>query len=179
MIENDLLVIVLGYGYHLTDPIKRYLEFVTSFIRQQRSGTTTIITTGGYTNRKSAPGVSEAGMMAGYLKECGVTAQIIVEESSVTTIENLRNVKSIAHELGFTGKQIVVFCDSARSFKVRIIGRLIISCWLKINTYKLTKGVVANLKQLIIATPLDILASQFSFFEKMALRRKEDIMNNS
>lgn len=175
--KKDALVVVLGYGCHLTEPMKRYLDFVASFVETGNIGS--IITTGGYTNRKSAPGVSEAGMMAAYLKERGVTLPIILEETAVTTNENLRSVIRIARERRLTDKRIVVFCDGARSFKVRILARLILGRWPEIRAYKLTKGLVAKIKQLLVATPLDVLASQFPFFEKMELRRKEHIMNNS
>lgn len=74
---------------------------------------------------------------------------------------------------------MIIFCDSARSFKVKILARLIIGRWPEVKIYELTKGVVAKVKQIFIATPLDVLASQFPFFEKMELRRKEHIINNS
>ncbi len=66
MAKKDALVVVLGYGCHLTQPMKNYLDSVISFVK--RNGVTAIVATGGYTNRKSAPGISEAGMMASYLK---------------------------------------------------------------------------------------------------------------
>lgn len=175
--EKNALVVVLGYGCHLTEPMKKYLDLVISFARA--GNVAAIITTGGYTNRKSAPGVSEAGMMATYLKKRSVATPIILEETAVTTNENLRSIIRIACERRLTNKRVVVFCDSARSFKVRILARLIIGRWPEVRTYELTKGLVAKIKQLLVATPLSVLASQFPFFEKMELRRKEYIMNNS
>ena len=177
MAEKDALVVVLGYGGHLTEPIKKYLDLVGSFA--MAGNVAAIITTGGYTNRKSAPGVSEAGVMAAYLKECGVTTPILLEETAVTTNENLRGIARITREQRVTNKRVVIFCDNARSLKVKILAWLILGHWLEIKTYELTKGLIAKIKQLVIATPLDILASQFPFFEKMELRRKEHIMNDS
>lgn len=177
MAEKDALVVVLGYGCHLTEPIKNYLDSVASFVKT--SNAAAIITTGGYTNRKSAPGISEAGMMAAYLKEHGIAVPIILEKLSVTTNENIRSITRIAYEQKLTDKPVVVFCDSARSFKVKILSRLILGYWPEVRTYELTKGLNAKLKQLLVATPLDVLALQFPFFEKMELRRKEHIMNNS
>lgn len=177
MSEKNVLVVVLGYGCHLTEPMQKYLDLVASFMED--GNVVAIITTGGYTNRKSAPGVSEAGIMAAYLKECGVATPILLEETAVTTNENLRSVVRIARERQIAEKRVVIFCDSARSFKVRILARLILGRWPEIRAYELTSGLVAKIKQFLVATPLDVLASQFSFFEKMELRRKEHIMNNS
>jgi hypothetical protein len=157
--------------------MKHYLNAVVSFV--EANNVAAVVTTGGCTNRKSAPGISEAGMMAAYLKERGVETPIILEEAAVTTNENLRSVGQIMHKQHLDDKQVVVFCDSARSLKVKILARLILGRWPEAKTYELTKGLVAKLKQIFVATPLDIIASQFPFFEKMELRRKERIMNNS
>jgi len=175
--EKDALVVVLGYGCHLTEPMRKYLDYVVSFV--STNDVAAVVTTGGYTNRKSAPGVSEAGMMAAYLKEQGITVPIILEENSVTTNENLHGVARIMREQQLTNKRVIIFCDNARNLKVKILARLILGRWPKTKTYGLTKGLIPKIKQLVIATPLDILASQFPFFEKMELRRKEHIMNNS
>lgn len=177
MAEKDALVVVLGYGCHLTEPMKNYLNSVVSFVTT--NSVAAIVVTGGYTNRKSAPGISEAGMMASYLKECEIKTPIILEESSVTTNENLRSVARIIRQRCLAGQRVIIFSDGARRFKVNILARLILGHWPEIRTYELTKGLVAKLKQIFIATPLDVLVSQFPFFEKMELRKKERIMNNS
>ncbi|KKT74043.1 MAG: hypothetical protein UW71_C0037G0007 [Parcubacteria group bacterium GW2011_GWB1_44_7] len=177
MAEKDALVVVFGYGCHLTESMRRYLDRVVSFV--ERNNVVAIIVTGGYTNRKSAPGISEAGMMAAYLKKQGVTVPILLEKMAVTTNENLRGVARIANERRLSDRRVVVFCDNARGLKVKILARLILGHWPEIKTHKLTKGLAAKIKQLVIATPLDVLASQFPFFERMELRRKEHIMNNS
>jgi len=177
LLEEDALVVVLGYGCHLTESIRKYLDCVVGFV--ETNNVVAIIVTGGYTNRKSAPGVSEAGMMAAYLRKRGVTKSIILDETAVTTNENLHSIIRIMRERRFVDKKIVIFCDGARSFKVKILGRLILGFWPEIRTYELTKGLISKIKQLLIATPFDILASQFPFFEKMEVRRKERIMNNS
>jgi hypothetical protein len=75
--------------------------------------------------------------------------------------------------------KVVIFCDRARWLKIKILGRLILGYWPEIRTYELTKGFIPKIKQLFIATPLDILALRFLFIEKMQLERKERIMNNS
>lgn len=177
MAEKDALVVVLGYGCHLTEPMKCYLNSVVSFVKT--NNVLAVVTTGGYTNRKSAPGINEAGMMAAYLKERGVETPIILEKTAVTTNENLRSVAEIIRERRLAGHRLVIFSDGARSFKVKVLARLILGRWPEVKTYELTRGLVAKLKQVFVATPLDVLASQFPFFEKMELWRKEHIMNNS
>lgn len=171
------LVVVLGYGCHLTETMKGYLDSVVRCV--ETNEVAAVIATGGYTNRKSAPGISEARMMADYLKERGVAVPVLLEETAITTNENLRSVVRIASEQQLTGIQVVIFCDSARSLKVWILARLILGHWPEIRSYELTKGLATKTKQLLVATPLDVLASQFPFFEKMELRRKERIMNKS
>ena len=165
MNENNVLVVVLGYGCHLTESMKKYLDLVVSFIKAENVAA--IIATGGYTNRKSAPGISEAGIMATYLKECGVTMPILLEKTAVTTNENLRSVARITREQQLANRRIVIFCDSARSFKVKILARLILGRWPEIRVYELTSGLATKIKQFLVATPLYVLASQFPFFEKM------------
>jgi len=175
--EDSALVVVLGYGCHLDEPMKNYLNSVVSFVAT--NDVVAVIVTGGYTNRKSAPGISEAGMMASYLKESGVKTPIILDEISVTTNMNLRNIGKIIRELDLTNQRVVIFSDEARGFKVKVLARLILNRWPEIKTYRLTRGVVAKLKQIFVAMPLNILALHFPFFERMELRRKERIMNNS
>lgn len=175
--EKNVLVVVLGYGCHLTESMKKYLDFVMSFVAKHKVAA--IITTGGYTNRKTASGISEAGMMADYLKQSGVVAPILLDETAVTTNENIRGVAKITSERQLVAARAVIFCDSARSLKVKVLARLILGYWPRVVSYELTKGLAAKIQQLFVAMPLDVLASQFLFFEKMELRRKEHIINNS
>lgn len=178
MVEKEILVVVLGYGCHLTKPLKGYLDYVFEFIFL--NFVSVIILTGGYTNRKSAPGVSEARMMSSHLRgRRNIYVRTYLDEESVTTKENLQNVARIIKEKHFELMRIVIFCDRARSLKVKILSKLILGYVPEIKTYELSKGFVEKVKQIFIATPLDVLASQFTFFEKMKLRRKERIMNNS
>lgn len=177
MCEKKAIVVVLGYGCHLTEKMKRYLDFVILFV--EKNPVSAIITTGGFTNRKSAPGISEAGMMAKYLKKRGVTTAIMLEETATTTNENILGVANIIFDLYATKGRIVIFCDEARSWKVKVISRFVFGFWPKIITYDLTNNFLAKIKQIIIATPLDILALRFEFLAKMEHRRRENIMNNS
>ena len=62
MSSESAVVAVLGYGCHLTTEIGEYLEKVASFVAH--NPTEAIITSGGFTNQKTAPERTEAGMMA-------------------------------------------------------------------------------------------------------------------
>lgn len=168
------LVVVLGYGCHLSLEMKKYLDGVVRF--SQTNKVTAIITTGGFTNKKSAPGVSEAGMMAEYLKRHGITAPIYLEERATTTYENILMVARIVHERQIEDCHMVIFCDESRRFKVKIFAWSIFGYWPTISTYDLTKNLAEKIKQIFIATPLDVLASQIPVLEKLRQRRKKRIM---
>lgn len=177
MENGEVLVVVLGYGCHLTNPTKAYLDNVVHFVGCRN--VTAIIATGGFTNRKSAPCVSEAWMMDHYLKSKEVKIPILMDESARTTNENLKNVRRIMLDHRLSEKWIVIFCDRARRIKVGILSYVVLGFVPEIRTYEITRGFFAKTKQLLVATPLDVLASRIPFFERMELRRRERIMNNS
>jgi len=178
--DNGLLVVVLGYGCHLNESMVAYLDHVISFVLAHEK-VRAVIVTGGYTNEKSAPGVSEAGMMADYLKEQGIKVPIILDETATTTKENLQGIVRIVHErvLEVDREQVVIFCDEARSFKVKVLGRLILGYWPKTNTYDLTQEWRAKIMQIAIATPLDVIASLIPSLEKLKHSRKQRIMRKN
>lgn len=168
---NEVVVVVLGYGCILTDRVKGYLDKVIDFV--QNSNVSAIITTGGFTNPKEAPGVSEAKMMADYILFKGaVRAPIVLEEDAFTTNENLKNC-ALIYKQRFSGKPVVVFCDRARIIKVKVLFRLAFGFWPEVKYYEITKGLSEKLRQIIIATPLDILATIFPLLEKLERRRRE------
>ena len=177
MAKKKALVVVLGYGCHLTESMKHYLDSVVSFVAD--NDVEAIIVTGGCTNLKSAPGISEARMMASYLKDCWDKAPVFLEEVSVTTNDNLQNVAKILVKESFSCQRIVLFCSETHAVKVKLLARLILGCWPEVRTYELTKGLVPKLKQVFVATPLDVLALYIPFFGKLQLQRKEHIMKNA
>ncbi|MDP2648176.1 MAG: hypothetical protein Q8P35_02980, partial [Candidatus Yanofskybacteria bacterium] len=67
----DHVVIVCGYGCHLVTPdsrdtpLKNYLDRVVQFLNTHRPSA--VVLCGGYTQQKSAPGVSEAALMRDYI----------------------------------------------------------------------------------------------------------------
>lgn len=130
--KDNSVVVVLGYGCYLTKEIKEYLGLVVGFLKDRKVAA--IITTGGHTN-PNLPEVSEAGIIADYLKSSGVTVPIFLEEDSKTTNENLRGAKKILHEYELVDNKIIIFCDSVRALKVKILARLILGRWPEIRTY--------------------------------------------
>ena len=175
MSERDVLVVV-GYGCHLTEGMRNYLNAVIEFTKTNE--VLAIITTGGFTNRRSAPGISEAGMMAKYLIT-KLSLPIILEETARTTAENLKGVKQILQDRPFGQDHIVIFCDSCRNLKVKLLARFILGFWPEVKTYNLTRSVLTKAKQLLVATPLNVLALWVPFLEKMELKRCERIMDNN
>ncbi|OQX71552.1 hypothetical protein B6D52_00990 [Candidatus Parcubacteria bacterium 4484_255] len=168
---KDILLVVLGYGCYLNAGMREYLNSVIDFVNVNE--VTRIITTGGFTNPNGAPGVSEAGMMAKYLSK-NISTPIILEENARTTTENLKGVKSILQQNPeLTHCNIVIFCDSCRSLKVKIIARSILKLWPRVIACDLTKRISKKMKQLFVATPLDVVALWVPFLEKMEIKRRE------
>lgn len=165
---SNTVAVVLGYGCHLTESIKRYLERVAAYESAYKFSV--IITTGGFTEKKSAPGISEAWLMANYLKAFGVSAPVILEERARTTTENLRNVARLIRERGLEGKPIMIFADSCRALKVRLLARLIIGVWPMIRKYDLSRRFTAKLRQWFLATPFDLLGFFIPALERVELR---------
>jgi len=106
---------------------------------------------------------------------------IILDETATTTKENLQGIVRIVHErvLEVDREQVVIFCDEARSFKVKVLGRLILGYWPKTNTYDLTQEWRAKIMQIAIATPLDVIASLIPSLEKLKHSRKQRIMRKN
>ena len=176
MYKNTIVVIVMGYGCHLTPAMRGYLDSVIAFKPPQEIKA--IITTGGYTNRRSAPKVSEAGMMATYLQEHGVTTPLFIVDTTTTTNENLKAVDEIMIKHSFESCRIVIFCDRSRSVKVQVLGKLIFGDWPDIKPYNLTTKLTSRLKQLIV-TPLDIMATRIPILRALEHWHRERIMDRS
>lgn len=177
MSGQGVLVVVLGYGCHLTDPVRKYLNSVVKYVKRDHR-VSLIITSGGFTARKSAPGVSEAGMMAEYLRSQDLTIPILLEQESRTTKENFLHVRTkTEQEPAF--REIVIFCDSCRRFKVFVFALYYLRRWPTIKTYDLTKSWKAKLRQVCMATPLDLLSFVIPALEKRELAIRERRMDSS
>ena len=169
MHKKEVLVVVLGYGCDLS-AIERYLQSVVSFVESHE--VQAIIASGGFTSLRSAPGVSEAAMMADYLKECGVTTPIYLDEEALTTADNIRAIPKICKKERLPVAPIVIFCDKAHSVKVQLLARLVLRRWVDVSTYGLTQGFVPIAKQILV-TPLDVLAAKVPILDVLAHLRKQ------
>lgn len=130
------LVEVCGYGCHLRDtegrdtPLRPYLDKVALFIKRHLPDM--VIFCGGYTQRKSAPGVSESGLMHDYvssqLRSLGevynLSTHLFIEDNSYTTYGNIK--MSASHFKKFFGSKecrITNFCEATRSANVIMLSR--------------------------------------------------------
>ncbi|OGN08451.1 MAG: hypothetical protein A2750_01885 [Candidatus Yanofskybacteria bacterium RIFCSPHIGHO2_01_FULL_45_42] len=184
MIKTDrdsqaIAVVVCGYGLHLTPRYREYLNRVAELVKswQTVGWQVAVIATGGYTCAKTAPGVSEAEVMIDYLSNHGVNGWIYLEDSSVTTNENIKFAGRIILRLPHSISQIVVFCDDCRRFKVGFAARYYFgAAELHILTYDITQNKIQKLKQYLVATPLDIMSCFLPFLERLQLKRKEKLI---
>jgi len=174
MINYRLSVVaVLGYGCHLTPEVRDYLDRVVAFVKGRIN--CVIILTGGFTDKRNAPGISEARMMELYLKERGVTQEIILDETARTTNENITAINRIMHERGYAQcADVDIFCDWAHQFKVKFAaGRTSSIPTCHYLTHSVTKGFARVGKQLIIATLLCWIANRIPFFQRLEVLRKQ------
>lgn len=173
----DWAVLVCGYGCRLSPEMELYLNKVVEFVKI--NNVRAIITSGGKTNRRSAPGISEAGLMADYLKAQGVTMPVYLDGEAITTTGNIEGATQYLTKLGMKPEQLVIFCDSCRSLKVKLITEVLLGCWPTVHTFDLTKHFKKKLSQYCIRTPLEILALYFPVLKKGLIRRREEIMDKS
>src|SRR5262245_60250538 len=121
MPDVQRIFVVLGYGCRLDAPVRGYLEHAASRIRSAGEGL--VITSGGCTAHTSAPGISEAGLMAEELRALGVTLPVLLEDAARTTVENLRNVARMIAARGIEPAAIHIFGDRARRRKIAALAR--------------------------------------------------------
>jgi hypothetical protein len=175
---RKILVVVMGYGCEFNENMRLYLNTVADFLVENHE-VCGVILTGGFTNRKSCPGISEAGMMETNLRLMGVEQIIFLDEKARTTMENINGVKRFILEEDLDEEEILIFCDSSRSLKIKILAYWILGEWVETKKIDLTQGLFKKLKQLLIYTPFDLLAALFPSLEKLQLKRKEWIMDRS
>lgn len=157
-------VLVCGYGCHFTESLKKYLDFVALALRYQE--TNLLITSGGCSNQKTLPGISEADLMASYLENSGVCARFIREREALTTIENLRLVAGILSKTGNIKSPLTIFCDRIRRFKIEYMARRIFTCPIKIEAYDFKRSFKARIAQTLLMTPVEIAAFHVPALER-------------
>ncbi|MDD4290224.1 MAG: ElyC/SanA/YdcF family protein [Patescibacteria group bacterium] len=169
--------IVLGYGCHLTDIIKRYLHHACLYINQGDN----VIVSGAYTNNKTAPNMSEAILMEDYLRDNYCLKNITKEDESITTLDNLINSKKIIFKnKKFEKAKIVIFCSSSRILKVWVMSLFIFGIPVpKIITFDMEDGWLEKMKQTFVAAPLDVASMFIPFLRKLQIQRKQRIIRMS
>lgn len=115
--------IVCGYGVSLENDLETYADSISLFLSS--SNIDKLILCGGYTVENSL--YSEAGLMRDLLQQRKVDQELILEESSVTSLHNLLFSKEILENIAYPLQEIYIFCDSVRSFKVFCLSRIIFS----------------------------------------------------
>ncbi|PIR89407.1 MAG: hypothetical protein COU07_00715 [Candidatus Harrisonbacteria bacterium CG10_big_fil_rev_8_21_14_0_10_40_38] len=122
------VVIVCGYGCHLTEKYEAYLRNAGDIIKYNESEIDFVVVSGGLTNIATSS-VSEAGLMKNVLQRCGVSNEIVEEVGAVTTLGNLTGSNVIVRA-AIAQKYLVpddicvlIFCDSIRAFKVEFLAR--------------------------------------------------------
>lgn len=121
------IVIVCGYGPELTDSLKVYLDEVVAFCKAYRPGV--LICCGGCSRQRTRPGVSEAEVMMEYLKsklQGGACPWWrFLDESSLTTIENIQNAQEILgkYNLLDNRSEISIFCNTSKGFVIKRLAR--------------------------------------------------------
>ena len=125
------IVVVCGYGCHLVPELQGYLDRVAEFAIRHRPDC--FIFCGGFTQRKSAPGVSEARMMREYIIPKLIQANFrnfreYLEDDSYTTLDNIERaaMKIQGMEwLWLSGQdmKLTVFCEATRALKVDYLVR--------------------------------------------------------
>lgn len=129
--DRKLIVIVYGYGCHLTDRYKEYLRRVANFLGSNLVDW--LIFCGGESQKKSAPGISEAGLMRDFLEGDGENdwheayvgkrplPKIFTESTSLTTPENVCFTATFLTKFDPKNYQLVIFCDASQALKVKIL----------------------------------------------------------
>lgn len=119
------IVIVCGYGCHLVPELKKYLDKVAQFANQEKPNC--LILCGGFTQRKSAPGISEAALMKSYIIPQLKYAPdfVFLEEDSYTSLDNIQKAAVKVHIKQLMSKEtrMTIFCEATRALKVDLLIR--------------------------------------------------------
>ncbi|OGN06717.1 MAG: hypothetical protein A2669_00065 [Candidatus Yanofskybacteria bacterium RIFCSPHIGHO2_01_FULL_48_25b] len=123
------VVVVCGYGCHLNTQLRSYLDRVAEFIN--RHNPQLVILCGGETQKKTAPGRTEASVMAEYLVDVHQkTPRFQVSPDSFTTFENIRDaVDVIRRQVWRVGRcggfmvRVTIFCEAQRAPLVVMLAR--------------------------------------------------------
>jgi hypothetical protein len=132
------VVIINGYGCHLDTPLKLYLDRVVQFLNSiPREVVLQLLFSGGPTQQKSAPGITEARLMRAYIYKhyhperdrMGFVSY--EEDTAFTTHDNISKAAEwlrylipdydIATGHKFESTKITIFCEATRSATVAML----------------------------------------------------------
>lgn len=109
-------------GYDLNDDLQDYVKSVALLIA--RENLDLVILSGGFTSPRSNH--SEAAVMAGHLRLILPQPELVLEEHSMTTLENLVFARELAERHAGVVERFVVFCDRVHRRKVATLARMIL-----------------------------------------------------
>ena len=172
------IVIVCGYGCHLVPELRGYLDRVVRFCNENKPDC--LILCGGFTQRKSAPCISEAMVMEEYLiPRLNYSSKVMyMEESSYTALDNIDNaVKTIRRDALMEDiTSLTVFCEATRALKMDLLVRHFLGRRADIETA--SWELMSPAKQ-IVSTLYDWAAIKFPplahYFRNKRLKRAEQI----
>lgn len=158
-------VLVCGYGCHLTESLKGYLDFVANYLLSSK-GTNLVITSGGYTNQKTAPGVCEANLVRNYLWNAGINQATTCERDGVMSMDNLWLAKFILTDRFFDHMPLRIFCDSIRKFKIAYLAKRMFECPVQVVGYNFGRSIKERVAQRLFLTPVEVAAFYIPALER-------------
>src|SRR5262249_26071254 len=158
----------LGYGCHLHPVLRGYLERAAERIELEPEKSGLVITSGGRTAHTSAPGVSEAQVMADHLQQLGVTRPILVEDAARTTAENLRTTSRLIAEKSLRPRRVIIFCDRVRRHKIGALARHFLrEHAFTLEPHDLARTLSQAIVQSTVAVPFDSLVARVPLIERL------------
>ncbi len=161
-----LLVIVPGYGCNREKVENYYSEIAHLCLGEINNGkNVTIISCGGYTDPQFHPGISEAGLGQEIMRPLIKGTPIYLEDRSWTTIENLlfsdALIRYLVSRENYEFHKIVIFCDSIRVFKMKVLAEFILGTMFRRPIYifgiDLKRTTKEKIIQWLVKTPLEIV----------------------
>lgn len=162
-------ILVCGYGCHLSQKLRDYLLFVARYAKGCPDAT--VVVSGGFTNRKTAPGVSEAKLMKDFLVVSGVTNRIVMDEKALTTLDNVRFAIGII--INPEQSTLTILCDGTRALKVRLIVMARIRVPVRIVPFDFGRSMRNKVFQYMLFTPVEVAAMLIPLLENRMRRFRE------
>lgn len=182
------IVVVCGYGCHLTPELTRYLDRVVRYIVANDAHH--VILCGGQTQMASAPGVSEAGLMKEYIEaHLPPGWQLVVNTcaDSYTTLTNIKHAARVVRVLqeqpvwkGHEPREdrVTIFCEADRALKVKILARRFMPVPITHLTLETESWELSNPLWELVKTANEVVAMRFTplaaWMEAQRIRKSLD-----